>query len=123
MLKTIFSIHTNERYLRELKNVYVMYLCFIRMIYICGVKEIVMATFTSTLPDPLLQRLAEFAQKLNLPKNKLIERALELYLDQLNKAEYVRSYRQAGQDVELMMVAEEGMADYLTQLNDEDAAG
>ncbi len=100
-----------------------MYLCFIRMIYICGVKEIVMATFTSTLPDPLLQRLAEFAQKLNLPKNKLIERALELYLDQLNKAEYVRSYRQAGQDVELMMVAEEGMADYLTQLNDEDAAG
>jgi predicted transcriptional regulator len=123
MLKTIFSIHTNERYLRELKNVYVMYLCFIRMIYICGVKEIVMATFTSTLPDPLLQRLAEFAQKLNLPKNKLIERALELYLDQLNKAEYVRSYRQAGQDVELMMVAEEGMAEYLTQLNDEDAAG
>ena len=32
-----------------------------------------MATFTSTLPDDLLKRLADYAQKLSLPKNKLME--------------------------------------------------
>ena len=30
-----------------------------------------------------------------LPKNKLIERAFEIYLDQLNRAEYVQSFKQA----------------------------
>ncbi|WP_245578733.1 ribbon-helix-helix domain-containing protein [Algoriphagus vanfongensis] len=54
-----------------------------------------MATFTSTLPDDLLQRLAEYAKKLSLPKNKLMENALNLYLDHLKRAEYVKSYRQS----------------------------
>ncbi len=55
-----------------------------------------MATFTSTLPDDLLKKLAEKAGKLSLPKNKLIENALRLYLEHLEKAEYINSYRQAG---------------------------
>ena len=50
-----------------------------------------MATCTSTLPDDLLALLAEKAQKLSLPKNKLIEKAVRIYLDHLNKAEYIRS--------------------------------
>ena len=32
-----------------------------------------MATFTSTLPDHILNLLSEKAQQLKLPKNKLIE--------------------------------------------------
>ncbi|REG84781.1 CopG family transcriptional regulator [Algoriphagus antarcticus] len=80
-----------------------------------------MATFTSTLPDDLLLRLADYAKKLSLPKNKLIENALNLYLDHLKRAEYVKSYRQAAQDDDILMVAEEGMADYLNQI--ENAAG
>lgn len=82
-----------------------------------------MTTFTSSLPDQLLQRLNEAASKLNLPKNKLIEKALEIYLDQLNRAEYVRSYKQAGQDISVMEVAEEGMNEYFSRLENEDAAG
>ncbi|MGB0176314.1 MAG: ribbon-helix-helix domain-containing protein, partial [Owenweeksia sp.] len=85
--------------------------------------EIAMTTFTSSLPDQLLQRLNEAASKLNLPKNKLIEKALEIYLDQLNRAEYVRSYKQAGQDISVMEVAEEGMNEYFSRLENEDAAG
>ncbi len=81
-----------------------------------------MTTFTSSLPDDLLNRLGEAAQRLNLPKNKLIERALEIYLDQLTRAEYVKSYRQAAEDVSTMMVAEEGMNEYLTQLSEHDEA-
>ncbi len=77
-----------------------------------------MATFTSTLPDELLQQLHERAKKLSLPKNKIIERALSIYLDQLNRAEYVRSYRKAGSDEDILSIAEEGMEDYLKQLEE-----
>jgi len=78
-----------------------------------------MTTFTSTLPDDLLEQLNKSAQKMSLPKNKLIERALRIFLDQLNRAEYVKSYREAGSDIDLMNIAEEGMQDYFTQLEDE----
>ncbi len=77
-----------------------------------------MATFTSTLPDELLKQLGEQAKKLSLPKNKIIERALSIYLDQLKKAEYIRSYRQAGNDSDILTLAEEGMEDYFKQLEE-----
>jgi predicted transcriptional regulator len=75
-----------------------------------------MATFTSTLPDNLLQQLTEKANALSLPKNKLIETALRLYLQHLEKAEYIKSYRQASEDKDILLVAEEGMEDYFRQL-------
>ena len=78
-----------------------------------------MATFTSTLPDDLLKRLADYAKKLSLPKNKLMENALILYLEHLKRAEYVKSYKQAAQDDDILLVAEEGMGDYLKQIEDE----
>jgi len=46
-----------------------------------------MTTFTSTLPEHLFFLLSEKAKELNMPKNKLIEKALSIYLAQLNKAE------------------------------------
>jgi len=57
------------------------------------------------------------AKKHNIAKNKIIEKALTIYLDQLNRAEYARSYQQAGKDVKTMQVAEEGMAYYLEDLD------
>lgn len=79
-----------------------------------------MATFTSSLPKSLLQLLDERAKELGLPKNKLIEKALSIYLDQLNKAAYAQSYQRISNDEDLMMVAEEGMEDYLSQLQEEE---
>lgn len=78
-----------------------------------------MATFTSTLPDSLLKMLSEKAEALSVPKNKLIETALRLYLEHLEKAEYIKSYKQATQDKDIMLIAEEGMEEYLNQLKDE----
>jgi hypothetical protein len=75
-----------------------------------------MATYTSTLPDDLLRKLAEKAVRLGLPKNKLIENALKLYLEHLEKAEYINSYRQATTDQDILSIAEEGMEDYFRQL-------
>ena len=76
-----------------------------------------MTTFTSTLPEELLRKLNETAGKLTMPKNKIIEKALQIYLDQLTRAEYVKSFKQAGDDVNILDIAEEGMEDYLKQLN------
>ncbi len=75
-----------------------------------------MSTFTSTLPDDLLELLNEQASKLSIPKNKLIEKALRIYLDQLNRAEYIRSYKELAADTDLLSIAEEGMEDYLQQI-------
>lgn len=74
-----------------------------------------MATFTSSLPDDVLKTLQEYSLKLSIPKNSLIEKALRLYLEHLKRAEYVQSYKEAGQDEEIMLIAEEGMETYLKQ--------
>ena len=77
-----------------------------------------MTTFTSTLPDDVFIKLGETARKLSLPKNKIIERALSIYLEQLNKAEYIKSYKRATDDKDILSIAEEGMEDYFQQLNE-----
>lgn len=79
-----------------------------------------MTTFTSTLPDDVLDQLGKMANKLAVPKNKIIEKALRIYLDQLNRAEYVKSYKQAAADLNIIKLAEEGMADYLNQLGNQE---
>ena len=65
----------------------------------------------------ILQSLAQKAKELSVPKNTLIERALRIYLEQLNRAAYVKSYKQMAADTDLQMLAEEGMAEYLSQLD------
>lgn len=75
-----------------------------------------MTTFTSTLPDELLKKLNEMAAKLAVPKNKIIEKALQIYLDQLTRAEYIKSFKSAANDDNVIAMAEEGMEDYLKQM-------
>ena len=81
---------------------------------------LIMATYTSSLPNNLLKLLEQKAKELGMPKNKLIEKALSIYLDQLNRAEYIKSYKQMADDKSITQLAEEGMADYLSQLENED---
>ena len=76
-----------------------------------------MITFTSSLPEELLRKLDDTAKKLSMPKNRLIEKALRIYLDQINRAEYVRSFKQNAGDENILNMAEEGMEDYLKQLD------
>lgn len=79
-----------------------------------------MSTFTSSLPDDLLEKLAEAANNLKIPKNKVIEKALRIYLRELDRAAYIKSYKRAGNDPDMIAMAEEGMADYFKQLQDLD---
>ena len=75
-----------------------------------------MAVFTSSLPDDVLAQLAAQAERLSVPKNKLIEKALRVYLEQLRRLEYLYSFSQASKDQDMLSLAEEGMADYLKQI-------
>ena len=77
-----------------------------------------MATFTSSLPEKLLNQLATTAKELGMPKNKIIEKALGLYLEQLDRTAYLKSYKKMAKDEDILLMAEEGMADYFKQLND-----
>lgn len=79
-----------------------------------------MATFTSSLPDDLLQQLADYADRIGVAKNKIIEKALRVYLDQITRAEYAQSYRRASRDADILSVAEEGVAEYFRQIDSED---
>jgi hypothetical protein len=78
-----------------------------------------MTTFTSTLPDELFKEWSEVASQLNLPKNKLVENALRIYLTQLKKAAYAKSYSRMAHDKDVLTLVEEGMAEYFVQLNAE----
>jgi len=75
-----------------------------------------MRTFTSSLPNELLEELDAIAKQYGVAKNKIIEKSLKIYLDQLNKAKYAKSYKLTGQDKDVMAVAEEGMEAYLKGL-------
>src|SRR5882724_3378330 len=102
------------------KNIYI-FVFYIPISYFRWIFQLpnkVMSTFTSTLPDDLLTLLGEKARKIAMPKNKLIENALRLYLEHLERAEYIKSYRQAATDKDILQIAEEGMADYLRQLKE-----
>lgn len=48
--------------------------------------------------------------------NKILEKAIEVYLDQLNRAEYLQSYKQMSNDFDFQEITEEGMIDYLNQI-------
>lgn len=76
-----------------------------------------MATFTSSLPDKLLKQLAQMAEELKVPKNKLIQQALETYLEHLEKKKFLKSYERMANDPEMLSLAEEGMADYAKMLD------
>lgn len=79
-----------------------------------------MPTFTSSLPKEVLDRLSNLSSKLNVPKNKIINIALDQYLEQLERRLYHKSYRNIADDPEILDIAEEGMEDYVNQLIDWD---
>ena len=75
-----------------------------------------MTTFTSSLPDDLWEKLTALSKKLNMPKNKIIKSALAKYIDEIERQVYIYSYKQLADDPDIVNMAEEGMEDYIRQL-------
>ncbi|RYM34971.1 ribbon-helix-helix protein, CopG family [Brumimicrobium glaciale] len=71
-----------------------------------------MSDFTISLPSSLLRLLEEKAIEMGVDKNILIEKALNNYLDELNRKEYIKSFRRMRNDKDLLAISEEGMDDY-----------
>ncbi len=80
-----------------------------------------MTTFTSSLPEEMLQKLAETSKELKIPKNKIIEKALGHFLDEIQRVKYAKSFQRASKSKEIMDIAEEGMADYYEVLKKYDS--
>jgi len=75
-----------------------------------------MSTYTSTLPDRVLEKLGEISLKLKIPKNQLIERALSKYLDEIERQMFIRSYKMLSDDPEILFLAEESLGWYVNEL-------
>ncbi|MGB5981842.1 MAG: ribbon-helix-helix domain-containing protein [Nonlabens sp.] len=76
-----------------------------------------MATFTSSLPDDLLDQLGKAAKEMKLPKNKLIEKALTMYFEKIEKVKYIQSYKRMANDPEMNKFAEEDLEYWFNELD------
>ncbi len=74
--------------------------------------------YTSTLPEEVMKQLNEYAEKLGLPKNKIIEKALKRYFALLKEEEYIDSFQRARKDRDILKLAEEGFEDLLAMTRD-----
>jgi hypothetical protein len=69
--------------------------------------------FTSSIENSLMEKLREYSEEYKLPKNKIIEKALSRFFDDIKRAEYERSFKRAKNDPEMLEMAEEGLDDFL----------
>ncbi len=70
-----------------------------------------MASFTFSLPEKTLAKLSSLAQKLDVSKNQLINQALIKYFFELESQQYIDSFKQVGNDSEMLELAEMGLGD------------
>jgi len=75
--------------------------------------------YTSSLPEELIEMLDTYARKFKMPKNRIMEQALRAYFEKLKKAEYAHSFSRAAGDEEQVLMAEEGLEDYLKIISEE----
>ena len=73
-------------------------------------------TYTSTLPDTVMEGVVEYAKKNNISKNKVIEIALKKLLDEEIRNDLIESFKKIADDPEIMEMAEWGLDDYVKQL-------
>ena len=75
-------------------------------------------TYTSTLPDVVMEGVVEYAKKKKISKNKVIEIAVKKLMEEEIKNELRRTFTLAANDKELLEMAEWGLGDYLEQLKE-----
>lgn len=75
------------------------------------------AILTTTISPKLVDWLNQESKKENVSKRALIETALEKYRIEKEKREMAASFKIAAKDPEIIGLAEEGISDFLKQLN------
>lgn len=74
-------------------------------------------TYTSTLALDLAQELADYTRKAGKAKKDVIETALREFFERQRRQQFVEGFKRARQDDEIRAMTEEGMDDYLNQLD------
>ena len=72
-------------------------------------------TYTSTLPNVVMEEVVEYAKKKKISKNKVIEIALKRLLEEEIKNELRESFKKIADDPEMLEMAEWGIEDYAEQ--------
>ena len=73
-------------------------------------------TYTSTLPNVVMEEIVEYAKKKGVSKNKVIEIAVKKLLEDEIKNELRESFTKIADDPAIDEMAEWGMDDYAQQL-------
>ena len=74
-------------------------------------------TFTSTLSSVLMEWIKKRAKEENKTKRAILEEALRYYQIELKKRELEDGFKRVALDKEMHEMAEEGLGDYIDQLN------
>ena len=77
-------------------------------------------TYTSTLPNIVMEDVAEYAKKKNVSKNKVIEIALKKLFEEEIRKDLENTYKLAAEDQGLTDMAEWDLGDYSQQLKNLD---
>lgn len=75
-------------------------------------------TYTSSLSLTVMEDLKEYATRNNQKKNKIIEEAIIIFLNEKRKKEYVDSFKKMKNDPEREFLAEAGLGDFLKMIED-----
>lgn len=75
-----------------------------------------MVTYTSTLPEGLMKWLDETAKEKSVTKKQIILEALNNFRQQLKRQKLAETFKKASKDSEILAMSEEGLDDYLEQL-------
>lgn len=73
-------------------------------------------TYTSTLPNMVMEEVVEYAKKKKISKNKVIEIAVKKLLEEEIRNELMESFKKIADDPEMPEMAEWGLKDYVEQL-------
>lgn len=73
-------------------------------------------TYTSTLPNIVMEEIVEYAKRKKISKNKVIEIALKRLLEEEIKNDLRESFKKISDDPDMLEIAEWGMDDYEAQL-------
>jgi hypothetical protein len=69
-------------------------------------------TYTSTLPEDVMETVNDYSEKNNISKNKVVENALRQFFFGIKQNDFREGFKRAANDIEMRLIAEEGMDDY-----------
>ena len=72
--------------------------------------------FTNNLSSDLMRWMEKYSANQKITKRAVLEKALTEFRKSVRRKEYAESFKKASLDMDMKIMAEEGMGDYFEQL-------